>query len=116
MHFLTIGHQAKLFSHDFHSFDQGQSEAFDTEPHAVASRVKTPTFSAVGARSRDSTSMLRHYIDLAVKSVAKIVRDFGDVEVKEQIAKGAKTSARVSNAYAVLPAVGLSGSRIDSCD
>src|SRR2546425_7356488 len=44
-------------------------------------------------------SLLCHYIDFAVKSIAKIIGDFGDVTIKQQITEFAEGTARVGQAH-----------------
>ena len=44
-------------------------------------------------------SLLCHYIDFAVKGIAKIIGDFGDVTIKQQITEFAEGTARVGQAH-----------------
>ena len=49
--------------------------------------------------------VIRHYIDLAVERIAKIIRDFGYVKVKQQVAKLAEVAGLIGNAHTELAAI-----------
>src|SRR5437763_1519751 len=44
-------------------------------------------------------SILRYHIDLTVKGVAKIIGDFSDVTIKQQITEFAERTARIGHAH-----------------
>ncbi len=52
-----------------------------------------------------SWGVIRHYIDLAVERIAKIIGDFGYVKVKQQVAEFAEAAALAGNAHTELAAI-----------
>ena len=49
--------------------------------------------------------VIRHYIYLAVESIAKIIRDFGYIKVKQQVAEFTEVAALAGNAHPELAAI-----------
>jgi len=49
--------------------------------------------------------VIRHYIYLAVESIAKIIRDFGYIKVKQQVAEFTEVAALAGNAHTELAAI-----------
>src|SRR5947207_15040655 len=96
----------------------------DPYPHAPAQRTSnTGTWIDVTARAELTTKlknspsksslrvldlpwgMICHDIYLAVERIAKIIRDFGYIKVKQQVAEFAEVAALVGNAHTELAAV-----------